>query len=316
MPSKQKAGYDQDTNPLQLYADHFSTEIFQVVWELQKQGKAKATIKNVNKALKVLARNCNLNEPEAVRGFIARLERKNGYKRQLCYPYDKYTERHNLSWNKPNYYAPSKTPKIPQENKINLIIANAPQKLGVAIAISRDTGLRPVELMNITLRNLDLANGTIYPETAKRGSPRVLKLRNSTLNVLNKYLANRNIGIRKNIFRTWNSDTYGKWFRYYLNKIAEKLQDPSIKTIRLYDLRHFFATMTYHKTKDILFVKQQMGHRKIETTLVYTQLLQFDKDESYTCKVGKNIEEATQLAESGFEYVTEMDGLKLFRKRK
>ena len=74
--------------------------------------------------------------------------------------------------------------------------------------------------------------------------------------------------------------------------------------------------MLYRKTKDILFVKQQMGHKKIETTLVYTQILQFEKDENYTCKVAKTIDEATQLIESGFEYVTEMEGLKLFRKTK
>ena len=207
-------------------------------------------------------------------------------------------------------------PKIPQENKINLIMANSPLKLRTAIAISKDTGLRPVELMRITLRNLDLANGAIYPETAKHGSPRVLKLKNSTLNMLNKYLASRNIGLNDNIFGTWNSDAYGKWFRHYRNKTAEKMQDLSIKTIRLYDLRHFYATMTYHKTRDILFVKQQMGHRKIETTLIYTQLLQFDKDDNYTCKVAQNVEQATELIENGFEYITEMDGLKLFRKRK
>ena len=74
--------------------------------------------------------------------------------------------------------------------------------------------------------------------------------------------------------------------------------------------------MLYHKTKDILFVKQQMGHKKIETTLVYTQLLQFNRDENYTCKVAQTIEQATELIENGFEYITEMNGLKLFRKRK
>jgi hypothetical protein len=59
-----------------------------------------------------------------------------------------------------------------------------------------------------------------------------------------------------------------------------------------------------------------MGHKKIETTLVYTQLLQFERDENYKCKIAKNINEATQLIESGFEYITEMEGTKLFRKRK
>jgi hypothetical protein len=59
-----------------------------------------------------------------------------------------------------------------------------------------------------------------------------------------------------------------------------------------------------------------MGHRKIETILVYTQLLQFDKDDNYICKIARNITEATKFIESGFEYITEMEGLRLFRKRK
>jgi len=207
-------------------------------------------------------------------------------------------------------------PKIPQERQTELIMANAPLKLRTAIAISKDTGLRPIELMRTTLRNYDLANGTVYPETAKHGSPRVLKLSNKTLNLLNKYLSSRSITLNEPIFGTWNSDTYGKWFRHYRNKTAEKMQDVAIKSIRLYDLRHYFATMLYHKTKDILFVKQQMGHRKIETTLVYTQLLQFEKDDQYTCRVATNTKEDTELIESGFEYVTERDGLKIYRKRK
>ena len=207
-------------------------------------------------------------------------------------------------------------PKIPLESKIDCIIANASKKLSTAIAMSKDTGLRPVELMNLKLRNLNLQNGTVYPETAKHGSPRMLRLKNSTLNMLNKYLANRNIGLNDNIFETWNSDTYGKWFRHTRNKTAEKTQDLSIKGIRLYDLRQFYATMLYAKTRDILLVKQQMGHKKIETTLIYTQLLQFEKDDNYTCRVAQNVEQATELIENGFEYVTEMEGLRLFRKRK
>jgi integrase len=316
MPSKQKAGYDLHTNPLHPNADPFKGKIIEVLWKLKKEGKAEATIKNIGKCLKVLARHTDLDNPDSVLTFVATYDRKQGYKRNLIMAYEHYVKLYCLKWTKPKYHENAKMPKIPQESKINLIIANAPLKLGTAIAISRDTGLRPVELMRITLRSLDLANGAIYPETAKGGSPRVLKLRNSTLNVLNKYLANRKIELNENIFGTWNSDTYGKWFRYYRNKTAEKLQDFSIKSIRLYDLRHFFATMTYHRTKDILFTKQQMGHKKIETTLVYTQLLQFEKDDSYACKVAKNIDEATELIENGFEYVTEMDEVKLFRKRK
>ena len=283
---------------------------------MKKNGKANATIKNIGKALDVLARRCNLNNPEEVRTFIATLDRKNGYKRQLCYSYDVYVKVHGLTWKKPVYLQTAKMPKIPQEAKINLIIADSSKRLAVAISMSKDTGLRPIELMRLKLKDLDLAKGAVYPETAKHGSPRVLKLKNSTLNMLNKYLATRCLNPNDNIFGSWNSEIYGRKFRKTRNRVAWKMSDASIKTIRLYDLRHFFATMTYHRTKDILFVKQQMGHKKIETTLIYTQLLQFDKDDNYTCKVANNIEQATELIENGFEYITEMDGIKLFRKRK
>jgi len=283
---------------------------------MKKDGKADATIKNVGKALQTLAKYCDLNNPDAVKTFIATFDRKNGYKRQLCYCYDVYVKAHGLTWNKPVYIAPSKMPKIPLESKIDLIIADSSKRLRLAISMSKDTGLRPIELMRLRLRDVDLQKGAVYPETAKNGSPRVLKLKPATLNILNQYLASRHIGINDKIFGCWNSDIYGRKFRTTRNRVAWKMNDESIKSIRLYDLRHFFATMTYHKTKDILFVKQQMGHKKIETTLIYTQLLQFDKDDNYTCKVAQNVEQATELIENGFEYVTEIDGLKLFRKRK
>jgi len=182
--------------------------------------------------------------------------------------------------------------------------------------MSKDTGLRPIELMTLKLKDINLQEGTVHPETAKHGSPRVLKLKNSTLNMLNKYLAKINIGLNDKLFSWWNSDIYGKFFRMTRNRVAKKMSDISIKSIRLYDLRHFFATMLYHRTKDILFVKQQMGHKKIDTTLIYTQSLQFEKDDNYTCKVAQTVEQATELIENGFEYVTEMDGVKLFKKRK
>ena len=73
--------------------------------------------------------------------------------------------------------------------------------------------------------------------------------------------------------------------------------------------------MEYHKTKDILYVKQLLGHRRIEATLIYTQLVNFENDDFHV-KVAKTLEEACGLVEAGFEYVTDMEDKKIFRKRK
>ena len=74
--------------------------------------------------------------------------------------------------------------------------------------------------------------------------------------------------------------------------------------------------MEYHRTKDILHVKWLLGHKKIENTLIYTHLVSFENNEEFICKTAKTLQEASSLIEAGFEYVTEMEGIKLFRKRK
>lgn len=73
--------------------------------------------------------------------------------------------------------------------------------------------------------------------------------------------------------------------------------------------------MEYHRTRDILYVKHLLGHKRIENTEIYTHLIELENEE-YHSATAKNLEEAKQLIESGFEYVTDMDGVKLFRKRK
>jgi len=60
---------------------------------------------------------------------------------------------------------------------------------------------------------------------------------------------------------------------------------------------------------------QLLGHKNINNTLVYTQLVNFD-DDNYTVRVAHNVDEDKQLIEAGFEYVTEGDGFKIYRKRK
>jgi len=64
-----------------------------------------------------------------------------------------------------------------------------------------------------------------------------------------------------------------------------------------------------------LIVKAKMGHKRIATTLLYTQLLDL-KDDEWTIRVASTIDEFTALLESGFEYVFDFEGKKVLRKRK
>jgi hypothetical protein len=74
--------------------------------------------------------------------------------------------------------------------------------------------------------------------------------------------------------------------------------------------------MEYTKTKDILHVKQLLGHRNINSTLVYTQLTNFESNE-YHSATAKATAEAQALVEAGFEFVcVTPENVMLFRKRK
>jgi len=58
-----------------------------------------------------------------------------------------------------------------------------------------------------------------------------------------------------------------------------------------------------------------LGHKSIQNTLLYTQLVNFENDEFHSA-TAKKVEEAQKLVEAGFEFVCNFEEIKLFRKRK
>jgi hypothetical protein len=77
--------------------------------------------------------------------------------------------------------------------------------------------------------------------------------------------------------------------------------------------------MEYHKTHDIDHVRRLLGHRSVLSTQIYVNMEQAifsGNANEYHVKAVSTVEEAKALIEVGFEYVTEIDDKKLFRKRK
>jgi integrase len=103
-------------------------------------------------------------------------------------------------------------------------------------------------------------------------------------------------------------------------RLAENLQNQRLKKITLYTLRHWKATMEYHRTKDIVYVQQLLGHKDIKNTMIYINIEHAlfgagDNDE-FTVRVTEKPEEIKELLQIGFEYVCEKDNLLFLRKRK
>jgi len=99
-------------------------------------------------------------------------------------------------------------------------------------------------------------------------------------------------------------------------RLARKLDNPRLMRIHFHMFRHWKGTMECHKTKDILHVKTLLGHKKIESTLVYTQLAKFEESDEFHVKTARDPEEIKALLEVGYDFVCDREGLLFFRKRK
>jgi len=282
---------------------------------MKKDNKSDYTINFTRKALTYLAKHTTLTEPEAVKMLIAELKSSDGYKRNLCIAYNKYAKFYGINWNMPKYREPAKNIALPTKEKIQMLIAEAGELLSIKLTLSMETGLRPVELTRLKVKDLDFEHRTVNPTTAKRGNPRTLPMSQSLAQRLQEHVIRENLTPNDLLFKGTDPDHYGKQYRIMRNKLADKLKDPSIRTIRLYDLRHYFCTKKLNDIGNPYTVMVLMGHAKLETTQRYMHLLNLNDDE-WNCVGATTAKEATKLIENGFTYVTTIEGIQLFRKRK
>ena len=217
-----------------------------------------------------------------------------------------------LNWTKPRFVKEAKPIFVPLESELDLLISRATMKLSVFLELLKGTGVDSGEGWKLRWIDINTENKTVDITPTKNHNARTLPISSHLLSRLmrlhrdsEKVFAGRNLDL--NDFRTG--------YIKMRNDLSVKLAKPRIHQIAFRSFRHWKATMEYHKTKDILHVKWLLGHRRIENTLIYTHLVNFGSDK-FTCKVAHNIDEAKTLIESGFEYVTDIDGVKLFRKRK
>jgi len=181
------------------------------------------------------------------------------------------------------------------------------------LQLLKETAFRPIEAMNLRVRDFDLERQIVTLNNPAKGSnPRQVKLSNKSIAMLSMLIQGKNLDDK--VWETQHKSIRVTFARVRRNT-AKKLGNPNLNKITLKTFRHFKATMEYHKTKDILHVKELLGHKNIQNTLVYTHLVNWENDD-FICKIAKTVEEATELIESGFEYVYDMDDVKLFRKRK
>ena len=288
-------------------------KILEFLWWMRKQGYKETTIRGKGSRLRRLVKlGANLLDPESVKGVIATQNWADSGKETTAYAYDLFAKWMGIKWDKPKYKALRKLPFILHEREIDDLIAGCKKHIAAFLQIIKETGARAGEVFNLKWIDIDIEGKTLTITPEKGSNPSVFKISNKLVSMLNSL---QREGER--VFSSYKTlRSLSSTFERNRKRLAYKLGNPRILKISFHTLRHWKATIEYHKTKDILHVMQILGHRNIKNTLIYTQLICSENDDEYICKVAKTVEQAAELIETGFEYVCEIDGVKLFRKRK
>jgi integrase len=217
--------------------------------------------------LKRLHRDSDLSDPVKVERWVFDLKCSNKTRSIFFDAYNHYCLANEIKWHKPVLKLESYPVKVPTEERINLIISTATKKYSTIFQISKH-GLRPDEISKIMLRDLDLEKGELNVRTSKLGLERTLRLKLESKDLVKDYVQRFKIqGVNQRLFP--ESKTIKEKWRFYRKRAYDKFKDPELLKIRLYDLRHWFGTTTYIRTRDIFHVKYLMGHRNIQSTLYY-----------------------------------------------
>jgi integrase/recombinase XerD len=286
--------------------------ILAYAFHMKQMGRADSTIETAVKRLNRLTKLCNINEPEQVKTVLATLNWTNNSKHNVTGILSCYYQFHKIQWEAPEYKRERNIPFIPTEEELDALINGASRRMSTLLLL-KETGARIGEILKTKWTDLDTQRRTITITPEEGSNGRILPLSTQLIDMLN-HLPRRT----DTIFTTKHHGARTS-FEALRKRIAAKLQNPRLNKIHFHTFRHYKATMEYHKTKDIIHVKQILGHRCIESTMTYINIEQAlflaDSDE-WTCRTASNLKEAQELIESGFEYITDMEGHKLFRKRK
>jgi integrase len=290
--------------------------ILQYEWKCKKRNLGTETIKKRKELLARLIRaGGNLADPETIEETLANGNYTPSIKLQLVNVYRSYCKMFNIQWLPIKVRYEPKVPYMPTEEECKVFIAGFSKVTSIFCRVLYETGARCGEACKIEWTDINEENNTIAINHPLKGS-------NARLNRVSPECINLLKTLRKKhgkyVFNP-NPRALHSSFRLQRHKLAAKLGRPQLLKIHFHTFRHVRGTMDVHNHIPLYEVKENLGHKCITNTEKYIHFnrqLFHEKNDRYHFAAVSTVEDAGKLIENGYEYVTDMEGTKLFRKAK
>lgn len=313
----------QAAGATELSKEDIKGKLIEYSWYLKEQGYSaggeglEGTIQKWTRMLSRLVKlGANLYDPKNVKNVIARQENwSEGTKVNVKCAYQLFLEMEGLTWKPPRYKQRDTVPWVPLKEEIDQLIHACGKKISIFLHGLKETGADPGELWRVEWTDINEKAKTVTINHPVKGhNSRILPISRDFIERLHLLPKEST-----RIFPVTMSGMRSNFCEQRKQK-AKKLNNPRLLKLSFTSIRHWKATTEYHKTKDILHVKRMLGHKTLQSTMIYIDIERAVygqlKDEEFTTRVAHTVEEDRELIEAGFEYVTERQGTKIYRKRK
>lgn len=137
------------------------------------------------------------------------------------------------------------------------------------VALLAYTGCRNAEICGLRIRDVDITNCMISVEEAKGGAARRVCITPGCMDVVSKYLVERNGQPDDLLFQTirWHHPLATQDLRKIIRTMAGRTGID--KRVWPHLFRHSLATSMLHRGAGVLTIKDQLGHAFVESTMLY-----------------------------------------------
>jgi len=207
---------------------------------------------------------------------------------------------------------PKRLPVVLTEKEVHSLLAHVPQAYALLARLMYGTGMRLLEGLRLRVQDLDFERAELLIREGKGGKDRVTMLPQSLLKPLQEHLKQVRQAHEQDLLKgygeVWLSESVARkypnagreWVWQYVFQSARLSVDPRsgvtrrhhldekglqraikqaavdaglTKNVTPHTLRHSFATHLLQAGYDIRTVQELLGHKDVQTTMIYTHVL-------------------------------------------